>query len=473
MSRLDHSALRLLLQKHGQEHLLAHWPKLDEAARSAFAAELEAVDWDLVRQINAEAYSEGDERKAQAELAGRAEPPHAIRLDGAGAEFSPEEARAAGQAALAAGEVALMIVAGGLGTRLGFDQPKGMFPLGPVSGRTLFQIFCDQVAAVSRRYGKRVPVYVMTSPATHDATERFFSDNDFCGLPAGDVKLFCQATLFALDSQSKQLLLEAPGKLFQGPDGHGGMVAAFARGGALDDARSRGVKHLYYIQIDNPLTPVCDPLLLGGHILARSEMTTLAVAKRQPTERVGNIVRADGRTRVIEYIDFPESVAKQTNADGSLRLWAGNTAVHVFDLEFLRRASSQRDILPLHRSLKAVPYVAADGKVVEPEKPNAWRFERFIFDLLPLAERPLVVEGDRGEIFAPVKNGDDAENDCPRTAKQLMIDLHTRRLRAAGVEVAPGTPVEINPLYALDAEELAIKVKPGVTIRDAKYFAEE
>lgn len=473
MPRLDHPALESLLKKLGQEHLLDHWPRLSAANQTAFAEELAAVDWELVREVCAEKYAAADEKTAQEQMAARAEPPMAMRLDGRGASFSADDAREAGRKALAAGEVGMMIVAGGLGTRLGFEQPKGMFPLGPVSGRPLFQILCEQVAAVARRYGKRVPLYVMTSPATHAETERFFADNDFFGLPAGDVRLFCQSTLFALDEKSGKLLLEAPGKLFQGPDGHGGMVAAFDRTGTLADARSRGIKYLCYGQIDNPLTPVCDPLLVGAHLLAKSEMTTLAVAKCAAKERVGNIVQVDGRVWVLEYMHFPDAAAEQKNPDGSLRLWAGNTAVHVFDVEFLAKSAAKRGSLPLHRSLKKVPHCGTDGEIVEPAQPNAWRFERFIFDLLPNAERALVVEGDRCEIFAPVKNSDQEATDNPRTARQLMVDLHTRWLKEAGVEVAPGTPVEISPLFALDAEETAIKVKPGVTITEPKYFSDD
>jgi UDP-N-acetylglucosamine/UDP-N-acetylgalactosamine diphosphorylase len=459
----------------GQEHLLAHWDQLQPDRQRHLASQIETIDADLFRELRAEFQESqaagGDERSKWAALAARAAAPPAMRLDGSGVPFTAPQARAKGAEVLRAGHAGMILVAGGLGTRLGFDQPKGLFPLAPLSGRTLFQILLEQLQAVSRRYGVRIPLYVMTSPATDEVTRRYLDEHHWFGLPPEDARVFCQATMWAVDERFERILLESPGSLFVGPDGHGGMLAALDKSGCLADAQRRGLKHFFYGQIDNPLLQVCDELFIGSHVLAGSEMTTQVVRKRDPVERVGNVVAIDGKVQVIEYSDLPDEAARQQNADGNLKLWAGNLAVHALDLEFLARSARQKGALPFHYARKKVTCLDAHGNPVEPDRPNAIRFERFIFDLLPLARQALVVEADPAEAFAPVKNSDDEPTDNPQTAKAAMMALHRRWLREAGAQVADDVPVEINPLWASTVEEIRQRLPAGTTIREPTYFA--
>jgi UDP-N-acetylglucosamine/UDP-N-acetylgalactosamine diphosphorylase len=224
------------------------------------------------------------------------------------------------------------------------------------------------------------------------------------------------------------------------------------------------------MQVDNPLVEVCDPEFLGYHLLSDSEMSTLAIAKRFPMDRVGNIVSIDGQVRIIEYSDLPDDMAERRATDASLLLWAGNTAIHAIDTEFLRRMSGASSSLPYHRAVKAVPYVDDSGSRVEPSQPNAIKFERFIFDLLPHARRAIVVEVDAEREFAPVKNAPGAEQDSPELVQERMISLHREWLRSAGAAVDDDVPVEISPLFALDDEEVAAKVQPGTRIDKPTYF---
>jgi UDP-N-acetylglucosamine/UDP-N-acetylgalactosamine diphosphorylase len=461
----------------GQQHLLAFWDRLTAAERAHLAGQIEEIDPELFRELQAEfrehQRSGASENSKWAALAARADSPPAMRLDGSGARFSADAARAAGAELLRAGQVGMILVAGGLGTRLGFDQPKGMLPLGPLSKRTLFQILLEQLQAVGRRYGVRIPLYVMTSPATDVVTRRFLSEKRWFGLPPDDGRIFCQATMWAVDERFERMLLEAPGSLFTGPDGHGGMLAALAKSGCLADAQRRGIQHFFYGQIDNPLLQVCDELLLGSHVLAGSDMTTQVVRKRDPLERVGNVVSIDGKVQVIEYSDLPEEFARQTSRDGGLKLWAGNLAVHAFDAEFLARSARQKHALPFHYARKKVACLDAAANVVEPEKPNAIRFERFIFDLLPLARQALVVEADPAEAFAPVKNSDDEPTDNARLARSAMMAQARRRLRAGGVQIADDMPVEINPLWAGTAQEIRERLPTGGVISEPTYFSPE
>lgn len=458
----------------GQQHLLAHWESLDVASRKKLSQQINDIDWNDYARLKKLHAGSGDDAEAVKqhwrEAAARSVPPAAVRLGQEPKGFTREQARQEGEAALRAGKVGMILVAGGLGTRLGFDLPKGMFPLGPVSNRTLFQILIDKLRAVSRRYGVKIPLYVMTSPATHDVTEKFLAEHNRFGLPADDLKLFQQGTMYAVDEKSFDVLLSAPGEIFTGPDGHGGMLAALVKHGVLKDARSRGIEQFFYGQIDNPLLTVCDPELIGCHRLARSELTTQVVAKTDPAEKVGVVVEIDGRTQIIEYVDLPDAASRELLADGSLKFWAGNIAVHVFDVAFLARVASQADALPFHTSRKKVPYVDRSGQLVQPALPNAIRFERFIFDLLPHAEQALVVEVDKAIAFAPVKNDDKSPTDSPMTARAAMIARDATLLRAAGVEVADGATVEVHPLWASTAAEVRGKLKPGTKVSEPTYF---
>jgi UDP-N-acetylglucosamine/UDP-N-acetylgalactosamine diphosphorylase len=471
----DKAALAAHLAPLGQLHLLAFWESLAPAQRAKLARQVLAIDPALFRQLQTEyrraVAAGGDARSKWAALAARAQSPPAMRLDGSGVPFTKQAARARGAQLLSAGQVGLILVAGGLGTRLGFDQPKGMFPVGPLSGRTLFQILFEKLQAVARRYRVRIPLYVMTSPATDAPTRRFLDDHDWFGLPPDDRHVFCQATMWAVDDPFERILLAAPDSLFLGPDGHGGMLAAFEKSGCLRHAEQVGLRKLFYGQIDNPLLQVCDELLLGSHDLSGSEMTTQVVEKRHPRERVGNVVSIDGKVHVIEYSDLRDEFADQRDAQGRLKLWAGNLAVHVFDVQFLQRAAADRSALPFHYAKKKVACLGPDGRPVEPEQPNAIRFERFIFDLLPLAERALVVEADPAEAFAPVKNSNDEPTDNPRTAQAAMIAHARRKLRAAGAQIGDNVPAEINPLWADTVEEIRQRLPAGTLIREPTYFA--
>ncbi len=364
----------------------------------------------------------------------------------------------------------MLLTAGGQGSRLGFDKPKGMYPIGPVSGVSLLQVHLEKALAAQRRYGAAVPVYMMTSPVTHDEQLAFLAEHDRFGLAADDLVVFCQGTMPAVDAKTGKLLLAEKHELFLSPNGHGGTVAALADTGAIEHMRRRGVKHLFYLQVDNPLTPIADAEFIGYHLLADSELTSMAVAKQTPQDKLGNFVAVDGRTQVIEYSDFPDDVAERRDATGELVFWAGSIAVHVFAVDFLERALKLGDALPFHVAHKKVPHVDASGKRVEPQQPNALKFERFIFDLLPHAEHAIVVEYPEHEVFAPLKNAPGADRDTPEYVRQHMIDQHRDWLGQAGVQLADGVPVEISPLWALDAAGVAARTDLPKSITEPTYL---
>lgn len=458
--------LRRRLEGHGQEHILAWWDRLPSEERRQLLAQINELDLDELARQHARRYTK-DSIPDLARLAPLPEPTESAD--------QLEHYRQLGDQALHAGAVAFLVVAGGQGTRLGFNHPKGMYPIGPVSGKTLFQLHSEKILALQRRCGKPLPLLVMTSPATHDETVAFFNKHQRFGLPREHVHFFCQGTMPALDFESGKLLLEAPGRLCLSPNGHGGVLAALADHGLFERLERDGIVTISYFQVDNPLTNLADFEFLGRHGAQRAEVSTKVLPKKHPKEKMGNLVLVDGRCSIIEYSDLPDDWCTLTNERGDLFFWGGNTAIHLFDVGFLSRISSMRDGNPWHLAKKKVPYLGTDGCMVQPTQENALQFERFIFDVLPLAERWTVAATTRERDFEPLKNA--SGDDSPETVRRALIQQAAAWLEQAGVTVprdAQGqstVPLEISPLFALDSVVLQAKIKPGLRIEQPMYLA--
>ena len=278
----------------------------------------------------------------------------------------------------------------------------------------------------------------------------------------------------AVDLHSGKLLLEKPGVLFTSPNGHGGTLTALNESGLLDEMRGRGIHSIYYFQVDNPLVKIADPVFLGQHRLVRSEVSSKAIVKSYAKEKMGVLALIDGRCGIIEYSDMPADLESATDGEGRLLHRAGSPAIHIFDVDFLCRITQGSTRLPYHLARKKVPCLDARGESITPDKENALKFELFIFDALPLADRWLVQEALRSEEFSPVKNADGA--DSPATAKRDMSNLAARWLEFAEASVPrdehgnASTPLEISPRFALDEVELAARIARGRTIKGPTYL---
>ena len=451
---MDLTALRRTWESAGQGQLFRFFDGLDAAGKQRLAGQLEALDPKHLDEL-AETYV-------------RQKPPVAIPSDirpvkafprepGPGQEKLYADARSRGGDMLRGGKVAAFLVAGGQGTRLGYDGPKGEFPVTPIKLKPLFQVFAEQLRAYGRDFGKPVPWYVMTSDANDAQTRAFFKQHNSFGLDPKDVFIFQQGMMPAFGADGR-LLLGEKSSLALSPDGHGGSLRALHRSGALADMRRRGVEHLSYFQVDNPLVHCVDPLFLGLHDLTGSEMSSKTIPKAGPLEKVGNFVEADGVVQVIEYSDLPDELARQTNPDGSLRFNEGSIAIHALRVSFVERLNAGGSLnLPWHRADKKVPFVDENGNVVKPDKPNAVKLEQFVFDAIPLARNAIVYTTDRAEEFSPVKNAEGV--DSPATCRRDQIRRAARWLKDAGIEVPtkagePDATLEISPLLATSAEQL-------------------
>jgi UDP-N-acetylglucosamine/UDP-N-acetylgalactosamine diphosphorylase len=457
--------LRERLRQHGQEHVLAWWDRLPDAEREQLVHQLGAIDLDELQSL----YRRREVKAGKVDPSRVAPLPEAVHDEAQLAYF-----RSRGEEAFRAGAVAFLVVAGGQGTRLGFDKAKGLYPVGPITGKSLFQYHAEKVLALARRYGRPMPLLVMTSPATDAETRAFFAENRYFGLPQSDVWFFCQGTMPALDWNTGKLLMESPGGLFLSPNGHGGTLTGLAANGLLDRLEHGGLRTVYYFQVDNPIVDLADRVFVGQHLAQQAEISSKVLPKASPTEPVGNVVMLDGKCAIIEYSDLDESLARLTDASGRPRLWAANPAIHLFDVAFLRHVLRDADSMPWHIAHKKVPHISERGEPVKPSANNALKAERFIFDVLPLAERWTVMSTTRAAEFAPVKNATGA--DSPATVRAALIAQAADWLSRAGAHLprdAQGNAtvaLEISPLFALDAEELAAKADRGLRIDRPTYL---
>lgn len=454
------TALREKLKSIHQQNVVRFYDQLSPESQKKLESQLRALDLDHIAEL-AETQVK---KKAALPLPKNIEPVKAYPRE-ADAEHRAlyNDAEKRGHELLRQGKIGAFLVAGGQGTRLGYDGPKGEYPVTPVKHKPLFQVFAEQLRAYGRDSGKAIPWYIMTSTVNDAPTRAFFKKHNFFGYNPADIFFFEQGMMPAF-SMNGEMLLGAKDSLALSPDGHGGSLSALNRSGALDDMRQRGVEHLSYFQVDNPLVHTIDPLFLGLHDLTGSEMSSKTIPKATALEKVGNFVIGDGKLQVIEYSDLPEQLALQTNSDGTLRFNAGSIAIHALRRTFVERLNqSGRLELPWHRAEKKVPYIDESGKEVKPDKPNAVKLEQFVFDAIPLAKNPIVYTTDRAEEFSPVKNAEGV--DSPATSKRDQIRRAARWLESAGVEIAkkngePDAEIEISPLFATSAQQLRTRKLP-------------
>jgi UDP-N-acetylglucosamine/UDP-N-acetylgalactosamine diphosphorylase len=412
------------------------------------------------------------------DLAGLAPAPYEKRPEHGGDAAAWAKAKAAGEDALRGGRVAAFTVAGGQGTRLGYDGPKGTFRVTPVLKKPLFQVFAEKILAAGKRYGRPLHWFIMTSHANHAATEAFFAENKYFGLDRARVHFFRQGRMPAVNFEGK-IMLETKGSIALSPDGHGGSLRALDRSGSLDLMKREGIDTLSYFQVDNPLVRCIDPTFIGWHLVRASEMSSKMVPKAYAEEKVGHFCTQNGKTVVIEYSDLPMPMQHETDASGQLRYIAGSIAIHLLDRDLVRRmASGAEDVsLPFHRADKKIPTIDAQGNAVKPEKPNGVKFEMFVFDALPFAKNPVVIETVRENDFSPVKNAEGV--DSPKTCRDDQLRQFARWLKANGAAIEtdatnlPSVTIEVSPLFGYDEDSFADawrKLSPKPAVREGLYL---
>ncbi|MCF7954408.1 MAG: UDPGP type 1 family protein [Phycisphaerae bacterium] len=442
----------------GQQHLLAFYDTLNDDQKADLLGQISRLDlaripgWvdNYVKNANS------------MEIPTKFDPaPSYPPAPAKGMEDGYAKARKLGEKFLREGKVAAFVVAGGQGTRLGFDGPKGDYPISPIKNKTLFRIFGETILAASKKYGSRLPWYVMTSPLNNAATVECFEKNAYYGLEKEDVFIFQQGTLPNFDFDGN-ILLSGKDTIAKSPDGHGGSLKALFDSGAIADMQKRGVEHISYFQVDNPLINIFSPLFIGFHAASGSEMSSRALIKCHAKEKVGNFCIVDDKMTVIEYSDLPDEYAEKTNPDGSLVFELGSIAIHLISRSFVEDLNKDGFALPIHRAVKKIPHIDAAGAIIKPGKPNGVKLETFVFDALPLAVESVILQTLREEEFAPVKNADG--DDSPAVTRRMMIERAACWLEKAGVAVprkGDGTVdcvIEMAPSFALSPEDVELKI---------------
>ncbi len=462
------------LEAADQTHVLGFYEELDPTRRERLLEQIESVDWaELGGLIERYVIS-----KPRLDLPATIEPapwyPHAPTGE---LEAKYAEARALGEKLLRDGKVAAFTVAGGQGTRLGWDGPKGTFPATPIRQAPLFQVFAEFIVKAQRKYGSTIPWYIMTSPVNDAPTRAFLAQRGYFGLNPKHVMIFPQAMMPAMDLRTGKVLLAEPDGIALSPNGHGGSLKALWTSGAITDMSKRGIEQISYVQVDNPNVKVVDPLFIGLHALDGAQMSSKMLPKAYPTEKLGNFCVVNGKLTVIEYSDLPDELAEQRLPSGELRFRAGSIAIHVMSTAFVEDLNTRPGgfALPWHRAEKKVACVdLATGTVVEPAAPNAVKLETFVFDALPLCETSIVYETDRVEEFAPIKNAEGV--DSLQTSRALQIERAARWLERAGVKVARDgegrvmATIELAHLTAIEPADLGDAELPAEVKRGASLL---
>jgi len=455
----------------GQGHIFRFWNELTPVNKTKLVQQIETIDFELMKKLKNKYIDKSGKQLFKSEL----EPIEIIPIPITDQQKQKaEHAKKIGEQLLAEGKVAALLVAGGQGSRLGFNGPKGKFAAGPISGKTLFNMHADKILAMNRKYNTTIPWFIMTSTMNHDETIQYFEVNKYFGLNANDVFFFVQKMIPALDEDGR-FFLDAKDHIFCNPNGHGGTLFALRDNNCLDEMKKRGIEEIYYFQVDNVLVKICDPYFIGYHHLEKAEMSAKVISKEDPYEKVGVVGKLNGKVSVIEYSDLPKSAMVARNPDGNLKYRGGSIAIHLIRRDFVEKITESDLSLPYHIAHKKISYFDKDGNFIEPDSPNGYKFEMFIFDALPYTKNSVILEIAREEEFSPIKNA--KGSDSAETAKRDLMNYYGRMLQQAGFEIPFDSnnnligSLEISPLFALDADELKEKIEKDLTFDGTLYLS--
>lgn len=441
----------------GQIHIFRWWNEITASEKKNLLDQVSTIDFGLIKKVFNDAVLK-PARTSRDNLT----PPPIITFPKKDAEKEmAHKAKLTGEISLQKGEIAILTVAGGDGTRLGINGPKGTFLITPITRKSIFQLHAEKIVAAQKRYNTRIPWYIMTSKSNDSATQNFFKMHNFFGLNSHQVCFFTQDMVPVVDLQGN-VMMDSKSNIIMSPNGHGGALMALKEKNVLNDMKRRGIKNIFYHQVDNILVKIADPVFIGHHMRNSSEVSLKIVKKCDPEEKVGIVVYIDGNLHMIEYSELSRKDMYEKNENGTLKYHAGNIAVHMINIDFLEKVYQSGESLPYHAAIKKVPYLDEDGNVIDPKQNNAIKFESFIFDILKYVKKSMIMEVLREDEFSPIKNME-GEN-SPETSRQDMVNQFGRWLRNIGVSIPVDVRgnviglIEISPCFAMDEEELKNKV---------------
>ena len=379
-----------VLKEHGQEHIFEAYQKLDDTGKEKLAAQIERIDWSIVEMAG---------HKELAQERGKLEPLSALEVT----EIEQNKAKyeGIGLDAIRAGKVGAVLLAGGQGTRLGSDGPKGKYNIGLTKEVFIFERLIRNLLDVTDKAGCFVPLYVMTSDKNHEETTAFFEEKQYFGYPKDFVKFFKQEMAPSVDFQGK-LYMESADSLALSPNGNGGWFYSMAVTGVLKDVKARGVEWLNIFAVDNVLQRIADPVFVGATIDSGCVSGAKVVRKADPEEKIGVLCLEDGRPSIVEYYEMTEEIINSREADGELSYNFGVILNYLFRVDQLEEIANQK--MAVHVVEKKIPYMDEKGELVKPESPNGYKFELLVLDMIHMFPNCLSYEVVRDYEFAPIKN---------------------------------------------------------------------
>lgn len=407
--------IKAILKKYGQEHLLNHYEKLDDAHKKELLKEIKNIDFELMHSLYQKT-KKAEERNQKDEIT------PIEYLDKYKLNDQYKYYEAIGKKEIKAGKLAVVTMAGGQGTRLGHDGPKGTYDIGLDSHKSLFELLCDGIKSEAKKYDVTIPWFIMTSRQNNAETIEFFKKNKFFGYQKDkNLFFFNQGELPMMDTEGK-ILVGEDGLIKLAADGHGGTYEALVKNGMIDKMKEMGIEWVFIAGVDNCLIKMVDPVLMG---IAEDKKVTVAcksIVKANPKEKVGVFCKKNGKPNVIEYTEITEEMANATDENGELLYGESHILSNLFNITAIERMGANP--LPYHLAYKKATYMDKDGNIVVPDSPNAYKFEAFLFDAFGEVDEMAILRVKREEEFAPVKNADSAGVDCPRTARKLYQEFY-------------------------------------------------
>lgn len=408
--------IKAVLKKYGQEHLLNNFENLDEAHKKELLKEIKGINFELVTSLYDSTKKEKKNTKDEIT------PIDYLDKFKLGDKYKYYEN--IGKKAIKEGELAVVTMAGGQGTRLGHNGPKGTYDIGLDSHKSLFELLSDGIKEEAKKYGVTIPWFIMTSRENNKATIEFFEKHKYFGYQKDkNIFFFIQGELPMMDTEGK-ILIGEDGLIKLAADGHGGIYESLVKTGMTKKMKELGVKWVFIGGVDNCLVKMVDPVLMGVAIDQQVTVACKSVVKANPQEKVGVFCKRNGKPNVIEYTEITEDMAEARDKDGELLYGESHILCNLFSVDAVERMGANP--LPYHVAFKKAKYIDKDGNLVEPDSPNAYKFEAFLFDAFGEVDDMAILRVKREEEFAPVKNADSAGVDCPSTARELYNNFYKK-----------------------------------------------